>query len=49
MNWFNADNTCVKSFHYVTYEKTLDLMGEHPTYTGIYYPTSINMRSSNYG
>lgn len=50
MNWFsgrldlyNADNT------YVTFHQAQKLMDEHPTYTGVYYPTPIDMRSSNYG
>lgn len=46
---YNADNTYVKTFHDVTYAEAQKLMDEHPTYTGVYYPTPIDMRSSNYG
>lgn len=56
MNWFNgrlylynADNTHVKTFHDVTFHQAQKLMDEHPTYTGVYHPTPIDMRSSNYG
>lgn len=46
---YNADNTYVKTFHDVTPQQAQKLMDEHPTYTGVYYPTPIDMRSSNYG
>lgn len=56
MNWFdgrlylyNADNTYVKTIHDVTPQQAQKLMDEYPTYTGVYYPTPIDMRSSNYG
>jgi len=56
MNWFNgrlylynANNTYVTCFLDVTFHQAQKLMDEHPTYTGVYHPTPIDMRSSNHG
>lgn len=46
---YNADNTYETCIHDVTPQQAQKLMDEHPTYTGVYYPTPIDMRSSNYG